>query len=227
MNKNISIDFVNALSKKLFDLKNHALIGVSPFNSYFSEETLTKLFDWALNTFKDVNVFIPNEISSYTFEALGYDKNKALKKTRSQDRYLRNKVIKALITNGLNEHEAKQKIVFFTDVLNNKKYFECYNNYENLYKNDKNFQESCLLTSKWVLEGKYDLESISQDSPNIAVQYFLKELPLFLNGTEILNIKSSLFVYKDTPKLISRIYNDNLFSDLLSVSQGYMAIQFY
>jgi cyclo(L-tyrosyl-L-tyrosyl) synthase len=221
-----SVKFVNTFSENLFNLKNHALIGVSPFNSYFSEEILTELFSWALKMFKDINIFIPNEISSYTFEALGYDKNKALKKTRSQDRYLRNKAVKALIANGLTENEAIKRIVFFVDISKREKYISFYSTYKNLYEADKNFRAGCLLTSKWVLEGKCDLETIDEKAFGIAVQYFLAELPLFLNSPEILNLESSLFVYKDTPEFVNRIYNDSLFSYLPSKSQGYMAINF-
>jgi cyclo(L-tyrosyl-L-tyrosyl) synthase len=225
MEQNVkSVKFVNTFSENLFNFKRHALIGISPFNSYFSEEVLTELFSWALKIFKDVNIFIPNEISSYTFEALGYDKNKALKKTRTQDRYLKNKAVSALMANGINEHETVKRIVFLGDVLSNEKYISFYNIYKNLYENDKNFREGCLLTSKWVLEGKCDLESIDEKALGIAVKYFLAELPLFLNSPEILNLESSLFIYKDTPEFVSRIYNDSLFSDLPSVSQGYMAI---
>jgi cyclo(L-tyrosyl-L-tyrosyl) synthase len=219
-----SAKFINTFSENLFNLRSHALIGVSPFNSYFSKETLTELFSWALKMFKDINIFIPNEISSYTFEALGYDKNKALKKTRSQDRYLKNKTLMALMVSGLNENEAVKKIVFFTDISKNEKYISFYNTYKDLYETDKNFRNGCLLTSKWVLEGKCDLKTIDEKALGIAVQYFLAELPLFLNSPEILNLESSLFVYKDTPEFVNRIYNDNLFSYLPSKSQGYMTI---
>jgi cyclo(L-tyrosyl-L-tyrosyl) synthase len=229
MNKNIkSIAFVNDLSKKLFDLKEHALIGISPFNSYYSEDNLKKLFSWGLNNFKEISVFIPNEISTYTLQAIGYSKDKADRKTKSQDRYLRNKAIKALVANNLSGHEAKSKMVFFSDLAqNNKKYMEFCKLYEQMYENDKNFREGCLLTSKCVLSTKGNSACVDERALNLSVKYFLAELPLYLNTPDILNVSSSLFVYKDLPTdFLNKIYNNGPFSSLVSSKQGCLAIHF-
>jgi cyclo(L-tyrosyl-L-tyrosyl) synthase len=225
--KSIELKFVNELSKNLFDLKEHALMGVSPFNSYYSEGNLKKLFSWGLSNFKEISVFMPNEISTYTLQAIGYPKDKADRKTKSQDRYLRNKAIKALVANNLSEEEAKSKMVFFSDLMkNNKKYMEFYKLYEQMYENDKNFREGCLLTSKYVLNDKRDLVTVSQEDLYTAVKYFLAELPLYLNTPDILDINSSLFVYKDLPKdFLNKIYNNGPFSSLLSLKQGCLSIQ--
>jgi cyclo(L-tyrosyl-L-tyrosyl) synthase len=108
------LNFVNSESEELFFLKEPALIGISPFNSYYSEENLKKLFSWGLSTFKRkrISIFIPDGISIYTLHAMGYPKERAEKKTRSQDRYLKNKVIRALAANNISEAEANNMIVF-------------------------------------------------------------------------------------------------------------------
>jgi cyclo(L-tyrosyl-L-tyrosyl) synthase len=106
------LNFVNSESEELFLLKEHALIGISPFNSYYSEENLKKLFSWGLSTFKRINIFIPDGISIYTLQGMGYPKERAEKKTRSQDRYLKNKAIRALAANNISEAEANNMIVF-------------------------------------------------------------------------------------------------------------------
>jgi hypothetical protein len=36
------LNFVNSESEELFLLKEHSLIGISPFNSYYSEENFKK-----------------------------------------------------------------------------------------------------------------------------------------------------------------------------------------
>jgi tRNA-dependent cyclodipeptide synthase len=90
-------------------------------------------------------------------------------------------VIKALVANNLSEYEAKSKLVFFTDLAqNNKKYIEFCKLYDQMYENDKNFREGCLLTSKCVLDDKYSLATVSQEVLSTAVKYFLSEVPLFL-----------------------------------------------
>jgi cyclo(L-tyrosyl-L-tyrosyl) synthase len=229
INKNVSsINFVNDLSKNLFDLKEHALIGVSPFNSYYSEDNLRKLFFWGLNNFKEISVCIPDGASTYTLQAIGYPKDKADRKAKRHDNNLRNKAIKTLVANNLSEDEAKSKMVFFTDLAqNNKKYIEFCKLYEQMYENDKNFREGCLLTSKCVLSAKGNSVCVDERALNLAVKYFLAELPLYLNTPEILNVSSSLFVYKDLPTdFLNKIYNNGPFSSLLSLKQGCLAIQF-
>ncbi|MDR1243890.1 MAG: tRNA-dependent cyclodipeptide synthase [Endomicrobium sp.] len=229
INKNVtSIKFVNSESEKIFNLKEHALFGISPFNSYYSEDNLKKLFSWALNNFKKISVCIPDGASTYTLQAIGYPKDKADRKTKRHDNNLRNKTINALVANNLSEDEAKSKMVFFTDLAqNNKKYLEFCKLYEQMYENDKNFREGCLLTSKHVLSAKGNSACVDERALNFAVKYFLAELPLYLNTPDILNVSSSLFVYKDLPTdFLNKIYNNGPFSSLLSLKQGCLAIQF-
>ncbi|MDR0678198.1 MAG: tRNA-dependent cyclodipeptide synthase [Holosporaceae bacterium] len=220
--ESVKIECFNAISERLFNTKEHALLGISPFNSYYVKENLEKLFSWALNTFKEITVFIPNEIAVYTLQAVGYPQQKAEKKTRRQDHYLKNKAIKALITSGLSEIEAQDKIVCLSDLTSNKVYIKLCNHCRDLYKNDNSFRNGCFLTSKWVLDGKCLGSTVENEQLDVAVQYFLAELPLYLDTPGILGVPSSLFVYKDPlPDFLQKIYIENL---LVSPNQGYMMV---
>lgn len=199
----------------------HALIGVSPFNSYFTESNLEKLFRWAISNFKNINIFIPDEISAYTFQAMGYSEKRAKKKTRRQDCYLRNKVIKALIANKISESEARNKIIYLSHLIYKAEYLEVYNSCLKLFETDEFFRNGCLATSKWVLSNK-GIPNSSEDLINMAVKYFLAELPMFLDTPKILNVSSSFFVYKDIPNFLEIIYNKKL---LVSPKQGFLTIR--
>ncbi|GHU16235.1 hypothetical protein FACS189472_00820 [Alphaproteobacteria bacterium] len=218
-----SISCNDEKSEKIFFLKDHALIGISPFNSYFTEECMEKLFLWALNSFQKVTVFIHDEISRYTLQGIGYTEDKAIKKTKRQDVYLKHKAIRAFVANRLSEAEAENKIVCLSALVNNEKYIKFYNNYFELYKNDDFFRKGCFVTSKWVLENQDLFETINDESVNIAIQYFLAELPLYLNTPDILGIPSSLFVCKDPPSaFLKKVYEDNV---LASRQQGYLTVK--
>lgn len=224
-----SIQFINKESEKLFFLKEHALIGISPFNSYYSQENLEKLFSWGMSNFKKISVFIPDLISIYTLKAVGYCHDKARKKTHNQDRYLKNKAINALFANKFSENEAKNKIVFLSDISqNNQNYMKLYKLCKEMYKSNAAFREGCLETSKWVLINKDTSGFVSDAALEIAAEYFLAELPFYLNTPNILNTKSSLFVYKDLPSdFLRKIYNNNSsFSSLLFSKQGCLSINF-
>jgi cyclo(L-tyrosyl-L-tyrosyl) synthase len=218
----VTEECLNPLSEELFNIKEHALIGISPFNGFFTEYNLEKIFAWAIDNFKEISVFIPDEISAYTLQAAGYSEDKAQKKTARQDRYLKHKAIRALMANGLLETEAESKMLYLSYLTKNKRYIEVYNNCMRLFDTDKSFKDGCLATSKWVLDGKSVQGVITDESLEIAVKYFLAELPLYLDTPGILGTPSSLFVYKDAPsEFLKKIYAENL---LVAPRQGYLAI---
>jgi cyclo(L-tyrosyl-L-tyrosyl) synthase len=222
-----ALNFVNTDSQELFLSREHAVLGISPFNSYYSEDTLKKLFSWGLSNFKKINIFIPDGISVYTLQAMGYSEEKARKKTKSQDKYLKNKAMKALIANNLSKEE-NEKMLFCSDLMKNKRYLKFYYNYEKLYENDEDFRKGCLATSKMVLASKGFQGNINDEAVRVAVKYFIAELPIYLNIPEILNVSSSLYVYKDLPsEFLTKIYNkEGRFSSCRSLKQGCLSVNF-
>ena len=74
-----------------------ALIGISPFNSYFSAEKILEIFEWVNRQYTEFAVFVPDQISKYTYEALGYKESRTHQKTRKQDNYTINKINNALL----------------------------------------------------------------------------------------------------------------------------------
>lgn len=63
-------------SRKIFEKKNHACLGISPFNSCFSEERIGTLAEWAMKEFETFHLFVPDIPSAFTLEALGYSQEK-------------------------------------------------------------------------------------------------------------------------------------------------------
>ncbi|MGI4852200.1 MAG: tRNA-dependent cyclodipeptide synthase [Janthinobacterium lividum] len=210
----------DTISDQRVFLGDHVLIGVSPFNSYFSQENLEKIILWGLNNFKNIHIFLPDEIYTYTFLALGYSIERAKKKTRRQDCYLKNKVTKALINNGIVESDIDKKIILLSELNLNKDYLEMYNICLNLFENNKFFREGCLSASTWILNGKgISNLSLNEEIVDIAVKYFLAELPLFLNTPKILKISSSIFMYNNIPEFLKNIYEQKIF---ISPKQGFL-----
>ncbi|MFI6359590.1 tRNA-dependent cyclodipeptide synthase [Streptomyces sp. NPDC050743] len=75
---------------------DHACIGVSPFNSYFSVGRIRQLAEWAYERLARVDFFIPDGPSAYTLQALGYPPQRAEWKARRQGQYTRNRISNAL-----------------------------------------------------------------------------------------------------------------------------------
>lgn len=213
---------IDEKSKLVFKQKEFALIGVSPFNSYFTTENIILIIKTVLEHFDDFAVFIPNEISKYNLEAIGYTKQKAACKVRKQDNYLKNKVSKAIQSF---DKSYKDKIILLSDLSKNSKYVDFYLFCMNQFNHDEEFRIGCLDTSKWVLESYAKEKKIAASDChiNIAVRYFLEELPIFLGTSEILNINSCSFIYHSVADFLVKLYSK--YDHLISNGQGFTIIK--
>src|SRR4051812_12490620 len=96
---------------KNLTLKKHVCFGISPFNSYFSENQIQRLAEWGKIEFEAMHFFVPDVPSVYTLEALGYSQERASWKARRQCQYLFNKIHKALKNTGFSGVEAEEMIL--------------------------------------------------------------------------------------------------------------------
>ncbi|MBX3457755.1 MAG: tRNA-dependent cyclodipeptide synthase [Candidatus Paracaedibacteraceae bacterium] len=179
------------------DSKGHALIGVSPFNGYYNSQNIDVLVAWAAENFKEFHVFTMDGASKYNLMAQGYSEEEAIKKTRKQDKHLYNKIVRALKKIGCPPSDVMSKILLISDLKRNNKYQELYNIYCDFYEKNQDFQEDCLNAAKAILHGKM-MTNIDQ-AAEIAVRYLLEEIPVWFDTPAIMNIQSSVFVYKDLP----------------------------
>lgn len=216
---------INKNSEKIFRRKDYALVAISPFNSYFSLERIILLIDYTKNNFNNFSVFLPDEISRFNLEALGYSEEEAQQKVKKHDNYIRNKVIKALtsITN-CSEDECIQKIMNMSKIFKKPNYMKFYNFYKEKFDQDKEFRNGCLETSFLVLKSNAKLSKIpiDENAKHIAVQYFLYELPVYLNMSEILEIDSCLYVYHSISDFLRELYFD---SSMTSSTQGFLILE--
>ena len=100
---NINETPVSERCKEILEKREHVLIGISPLNSYYSEERITKLIHWGHTGFKSFHILTADTLSHYNFLAIGYPLNKAKKKTRQNWNSLRNKIARAFQSIGMTE----------------------------------------------------------------------------------------------------------------------------
>lgn len=190
----------------LYEKREHVCFGVSPFNSYFSDEIIQELAIWGKNNFKSMNFFLPDLHSAYTLEALGYDSKDALKKAKSQGNYLANKVLKALYSVGFN-YECSEKLLIRSHHLKeNQRYQELHQKVLRAYSDNDQFKYSCLEASRWVLEKRIDSRKLTLEILESAVRYYLAEIPLFIDAAGIFDKPSSLFSYHQCIPEIAELY---------------------
>jgi tRNA-dependent cyclodipeptide synthase len=214
------------LKKNLFCSKKEpfALIGISPFNSYFSVEKILELCEWIYRRYDNFAIFIPDEISKYTFEALGYTKERLNRKTKKQDNYTMNKVTKAL-SMFYDNHEIEKDIEIHTisKLKEDKSYKDLYLIFSQMFFNNKIFRHNCLDVTHWILSNNNNKNiEIDDFQKNIAVQYFLFELPIMTYATDVLKLGSCDFVYHNIPAFLKHLYINK---ELVSLKQRLLILK--
>ncbi|MFI8499638.1 tRNA-dependent cyclodipeptide synthase [Streptomyces sp. NPDC085524] len=187
----------------------HACIGISPFNSYFSTERIRALAAWGRERFARVDFFVPDAPSAFTFEALGYSPERAAWKARRQGQYTRNKICTALT--GLGVADPEDRILGWAELEGNAAFAQLHDRCRELYEVDEAFGDACREAAVWVLSGKLPEGSRpSEQQVECAVRYFLAELPLFVDTPAIVGAGASVFCYHQPPDVLRRLYGRRL-----------------
>lgn len=192
--------------RKIVALRDHACLGISPFNSFFSESKMRSLFFWAAETFDSFTVFLPDTPFVHTFEALGYSHQKAKKKVHKQIRYLRNKINRALEGCPISQQKMDDMILDFSKLSENPYYQEKYREVKFCFEHDSRFRHDCLEASALVLGSKIQGE-IKLSQKRKAVEYLLAEIPVISGSSEICGAKSSVFCYYHSVPLFVNLFS--------------------
>lgn len=187
--------------------REHACLGISPFNSYFSTERIAALTQWALARFSKVHLFVPDQAAAYTLEALGYSPEKAAHKAHRQARYLRNKIERALEGVGV---PGCGLVLDAHAVEGNERYISLREQAYAQFEADSAFRRACLEASQWVLSTRTLDGEPTEDQLHSAVRYFLAELPLFQDTPGIVGADSSVFCYHQPPAFLHALYRREL-----------------
>lgn len=209
---------------ELLAARRHVVLGVSPFNSYFSEARIAALIRWAAGDFERFSIYVPDGPSRYTLEALGCAPAKARKKAGRQARWLFNKIRRALGENGFCE-DAFSEIVLCSQTLeDNRAYNAALDEVETRFHGDAGFRRGCLQTTRWVLESHLeDGTEATQEMLESAVRYFKAELPLFMDSAAIAGVESSLFAYHQCPDFLRSLYETRRAG--LRAKQGFVIVR--
>jgi cyclo(L-tyrosyl-L-tyrosyl) synthase len=202
---------VTPLTESCYDIsrkKEHACIGISPFNSLFTEDYISSLIKWSLENFENFHLFIPDEPTFYTLEALGYDANDCRRKMKKQLNWLKNKIDKALEANDV---RSKESHVLNWETLSSNPIFKReLDKSFGLFDSNEQFRKECILSSRWVLQNKIEEKDITDTKLLKAVKYFLSEIPLFAATNDIVGTKTSLFCYHQSIAFHEKLYRNEL-----------------
>lgn len=180
----------------IYERRRHLLIGISPFNSRFSDDYIDRLVGWAASEFSEIAVLLAGVEAANLLEAIGTPRIKAERKVRHAVSRNRNSAERAL-----RSHRRDTSQIFtFSDFSENLVYRSLRAEVEDAFRNQSDFRAACLEMSRAALLGR--TRGINQ--PNyvptenalaIAVEYVIAELPFFLAAPEIIGVEESLLAY--------------------------------
>lgn len=207
---------------EIFAPANHVVLGISPFNSYFRTERIVELIDWALAHFDNIDFFVPDEAAAYTLQASGYEPKKAAQKARRQAAYVHNKIHTAIDEVGIDAHE---RVYGLAECRESARYNELRAEAQERFDNDPVLRTQIMSTSNWILAGKLpDGQRPTEEQVLLAVQYFLDELPLFVDSPGIFGVDQSCFVYHQRVDFLEQFYNSQLTWGP-AAGQGFLVVQ--
>jgi cyclo(L-tyrosyl-L-tyrosyl) synthase len=159
-----------------------AVIGMSPGNSYFSQDVINQLLSKALEEYPRVGVLIPDVPAIATYIALGYPENRArTDKAIAQGNAFRNKVKRAIESQGLDDNRLKVFNWAKEDIEGNADYRKQYENIRHLYDTNEEFKRDANAATADVLnENPFRKIPITDLEIERAVHYLLSEFAFML-----------------------------------------------
>jgi tRNA-dependent cyclodipeptide synthase len=214
--------------QRLLARGEHVLLGVSPFNTKFTESYVTQLIRWADETFDSFTIALPGaREAALMLEAAGTPAGKAARKTRHElNRNTR--LIQAALKSAGVPHDERT-VVRVSDFSDIPAYRAMVEAAETTYRDNSDFRAACQEMSALVVRGRQrattgEQDALTTDQIELAAKYIFAEIPLFLNTPALLSRRSSLLAYHRPWPI-----GDLLFSGTLPIRvddrQGYLVLE--
>ena len=177
----------------------HVLIGISLFNSRFSDSYIEKLVVWARTNFKRFDVMLPGEEdAALLLEAAGAAPQSALRKARHELGRKVKSIHSALHAAGIPQGEVR--VLRFSDFRADLRYMAIRAQAEQLFLREREFRDTCSRISVQAIAGRMDSGSpvgakITEAQVRIAVNYIFAEIPFFVDTPSLLKVPQSLVAY--------------------------------
>jgi tRNA-dependent cyclodipeptide synthase len=176
----------------IVDRAEHVVIGLSPFNGYFSAIAIQRMIAWGCRHFRKVDVLLPGYEAIYTLTAAGVAPIDATRKLRRELLRLRNTSLRSLQDHDV--EQPQQRIRSWTRLLENRSYLALRQQVRRSYHEDFSVRQACRNAAINAVEGamgrRPDERQLAQ-----AVHYPLAELPFFVDSPAIYGVRSSVFAY--------------------------------
>ncbi|MFC7302865.1 tRNA-dependent cyclodipeptide synthase [Streptomyces monticola] len=189
----------------IYAAADHAVIGVSPGNSYFSARRLGALARWGVEHFDRVDFVYTDLHVAEMYETFGYSARDARRKAVKNLRGVRAKVTGAVEAMGVG---GRLRAYAMSDLTAIPAYRKLHDHLWTLLETDAEFRRTCdrlvdaFLSSK-VLNG----QASTEEQRAVCLEYICAEAPLFLDTPAILGAPSSLNCYHQLLPMAELLYS--------------------
>lgn len=200
-----TVEPFDAASGLIQQEREHVVCGISPGNSYFRPARLSDLLGWLCEEFARVDVVIPDSALVHTYQALGYDPQRAAKKARSEINVLCNRVARAWESSG--GPRAVDGLHRMSELASGTVYREKLAECEQALHEDGLLWQTCAEMSREVLAARGHEGPLTTDRIERAMRYLTAELPFFLASSDIFDVPTSLNFYHRPLPLAELIFS--------------------
>ncbi|MGW0607668.1 tRNA-dependent cyclodipeptide synthase [Streptomyces sp. NPDC002640] len=184
---------------------DHLLFGISPFNSYFSQDRITTLARWAAEHAGRADFVVVSDPTAYTLAGAGNPPAKAVRKARTEGRRMVNRTRRALADVPTAYAHS------ITELMDTDLYQGLRRRIEELFRRDEAFRAACTATSRApVTSHAVDGFAPGPENLRVAAHYLLDELPLWSHGHLLFDQPTSLYVYHNTNNFLVDLYRRKL-----------------
>ncbi|MFF5447853.1 tRNA-dependent cyclodipeptide synthase [Streptomyces sp. NPDC012888] len=184
---------------------DHALIGISPGNSYFSAQRVHDLGRWGVENFNEVDILYTDLHVAEMYEAFGYDPIDAQRKAVKNLRGVRAKVNNA--ASALDPGDGRVRARALSEFTENEAYREIHQRILRLLDSDPEFRRICEELATYFLSTKSNGEPSTRRQREVCLKYICAEAPLFLDTPAIFGVPSSLNCYHQLLPMAELLYS--------------------
>lgn len=169
-----------------------AILGMSLDNSYFNEDSIRQIIDFASENFSRVRIMVPDEPMKYTYTAMGYRPDASARKARLKGNALKNMCLRSMSEETVKKSGSDIILLDWgTSISQNPAYTTGHGSIQHMYNDNKTFRKDARDTAKNVLTGKLkrgvEIEKAIDEGVNFVIDElgFITASPAMFDANEI------------------------------------------
>jgi cyclo(L-tyrosyl-L-tyrosyl) synthase len=171
--------------------------GVSLYNSYFTEDRMTRILQAVASPNRKICFVIVDLPVAHNLRAIGKDDPYIEKKIRQHGNNITNRCRRAVEASGV-----EAAIMNWGDITSSEMYRDGVERFRKLYDQDTRFRLEARKVTSGVLFNKLQVRATEQQI-DVAVSFVLEELAFFWWGDEILGEDNLVNVYHSEMQILS------------------------